>query len=91
MYYNLTFQKMIFAFQKMKLFQLGGNEMAKAKTNTELCKGCRLCVGVCPKKAIIPLETVNKKGYEIIRVDEDLCIGCGMCYKICPDYVFTVE
>ena len=66
-------------------------DMAKAKANTELCKGCRLCVGVCPRKAIVPLTTVNKKGYEIIRVDEDLCIGCGMCAKMCPDYVFTVE
>ena len=65
--------------------------MAKAKATTELGKGCRLCVGVCPRKAIVPLTTVNKKGYEIIRVDEDLCIGCGMCYKMCPDYVFTVE
>ena len=65
--------------------------MAKAKANTELCKGCRLCVGVCPRKAIVPLTTVNKKGYEIIRIDEEACIGCGMCYKMCPDYVVTVE
>jgi len=65
--------------------------MAKATPNTDLCKGCRLCVGVCPKHAIIPLTEVNKKGYEIIKVDQDLCIGCGMCYRMCPDYVFTVE
>ena len=64
--------------------------MAKAKVDAELCKGCRLCVGACPKHAIIPLETVDKKGYEIIRVDEELCIGCGICYKVCPDYVFRV-
>ena len=62
--------------------------MAKAKPNTELCKGCRLCVGACPKQAIIPLEEVNKKGYQIIRVDEEKCIG--MCYKTCPDCVFTI-
>ena len=65
--------------------------MAKAILDIELCKGCRLCVGICPKKAIIPLEKVNKKGYEITKVDEDLCIGCGMCYKICPDYVYTIK
>ena len=65
--------------------------MAKAKANTELCKGCRLCVNNCPRNAIIPLEKVNKKGYEIIEVDQELCIGCGICYKVCPDYVFTVE
>lgn len=65
--------------------------MAKAKANVELCKGCRLCAANCPRKAIVPLETVNKKGYEIIRINEELCIGCGICYKVCPDYVFTVE
>lgn len=65
--------------------------MAVAKTNTNLCKGCRLCVGVCPKGAIEATTEVNKKGYDVIRVNEDLCIGCGMCYKMCPDYVFTIE
>ncbi|MDO5409634.1 MAG: 4Fe-4S binding protein [Lachnospiraceae bacterium] len=63
---------------------------AKAKTDSALCKGCRLCVGVCPKDAIEPLTEVNKKGYEIVRVNEELCIGCGQCYKICPDYVFSI-
>ncbi len=62
----------------------------KAITDTSLCKGCRLCVGACPKQAIEPLTELNKKGYEIIRVNEDLCIGCGMCYTMCPDYVFTI-
>lgn len=65
--------------------------MAKAICNTELCKGCRLCVGVCPVQAIEPLTELNQKGYEIIRVDADKCVGCARCYKICPDYVFTVE
>lgn len=64
--------------------------MAIAKANIELCKGCRLCVKACPKQAIEALEEVNKKGYQIIRVDEDKCIGCGICYKTCPDCVFTV-
>lgn len=65
--------------------------LAKAKADLSLCKGCRLCVELCPTKAIIPLETVNKKGYKVIKIEEDKCIGCGICYKTCPDYVFTVE
>ena len=50
---------------------------AKASADVSLCKGCRLCVGACPVQAIEPLEEINKKGYEIIRIHEDTCIGCG--------------
>lgn len=63
----------------------------KAYADISLCKGCRLCVGACPKGAIEPLTELNKKGYEIIRIDEEKCIGCGQCYTICPDYVFTIK
>lgn len=63
----------------------------KSKADVAYCKGCHLCIGNCPVQAIIPLTEVNKKGYEVIRVDEGKCIGCGGCYKICPDYVFTIE
>lgn len=64
--------------------------MKKATADTKLCKGCRLCVAQCPKNAIIPLKTINKKGYEIIEIDTEKCIGCGTCYRVCPDYVFTI-
>lgn len=42
--------------------------MAKAKANTELCKGCRLCVRACPKHAIIPLEEVNKRAIRLSKL-----------------------
>lgn len=64
---------------------------AKAKADTSLCKGCRLCVGACPKDAITPLTELNSKGYETIHIEEEKCIGCGHCYTICPDYVFTIK
>lgn len=64
---------------------------AKATADTSLCKGCRLCVEACPVHAIIPTKEINKKGYEIIEIDQDSCIGCGNCYTMCPDYVFTIE
>lgn len=42
--------------------------MAKAKADTDLCKGCRLCVGVCPVKAIKPLTEVNKRAMRSLEL-----------------------
>ncbi|MEG1758351.1 MAG: 4Fe-4S binding protein [Oscillospiraceae bacterium] len=66
-------------------------EKRLAHADVSLCKGCRLCVGVCPVKAIIPLTEINNKGYPIIKIDTEKCIGCGNCYRMCPDYVFEVR
>ena len=57
------------------------------KFNDDLCKGCDLCVWVCPKK-ILKLDEarVNAKGYNPAAcVDLAGCIGCAMCAQICPD------
>ncbi len=56
------------------------------------CKGCSLCVPVCPKH-ILALSSLrfNAKGYPPIEVtDMDKCTGCRQCAVICPDVVFTV-
>jgi len=57
------------------------------------CKGCELCITVCPVKIIALDETGNNaKGYAPACVKElDKCIGCGFCAIICPDVVITVE
>ena len=64
--------------------------MEKIKMRTELCKGCFLCVSVCPVGALSPSGVLGAKGYEIAKVDQEKCIQCGSCYRMCPDYVFEV-
>jgi len=67
--------------------------MAKLTINENACKGCGLCVLVCPKKILeLHREKLNSKGYHPISVtDESACIGCASCARMCPDLVFTVE
>ena len=57
-----------------------------------LCKGCDLCVVICPKKILdTDKERVNAKGYNpAICFNIDECIACAMCAKICPDSVISV-
>ena len=58
----------------------------------ERCKGCELCVSVCPKKILALHKTkFNAKGYHPAGVtDPDSCIGCGNCAVMCPDGVISV-
>jgi len=64
--------------------------MDKIKLRTNLCKGCFLCVHVCPTGALEPAGVLGEKGYEIVKVDQEKCVQCGSCYKMCPDYVFEI-
>ena len=67
--------------------------MAKVTFNIELCKGCGLCVGACPKKIVkLDSEKINAKGYHPATVTEsEKCIGCAFCATMCPDCIIKVE
>ncbi len=69
--------------------------MAKAKgaivVDTEVCKGCGVCVSVCPVKVIELADEVNGKGYHYAYMRHpDACIGCANCGVVCPDTCITV-
>jgi 2-oxoglutarate ferredoxin oxidoreductase subunit delta len=67
--------------------------MAKGRViiDQEKCKGCNICVVVCPVKCLQLDETkVNKKGYNPAEQHEDTCIGCTSCAVMCPDSCIEV-
>ena len=59
--------------------------MAKVTFREERCKGCGLCVEVCPKKIVeLNKHQLNSKGYHPAGVtDQEQCIGCAFCATIC--------
>jgi len=67
--------------------------MAKVTFNDNLCKGCGLCVEVCPKQIIaIAKDKINAKGHSPACItDQSKCIACAFCAMMCPDCVITVE
>ena len=67
--------------------------MPKVTFNTDICKGCGLCVQACPKKIlVIAADKINIKGHSPAEMtDPEKCIGCAFCATMCPDCVITVE
>ena len=67
--------------------------MNKLTFRTDNCKGCGLCVDVCPKGVLALAEDViNKKGHHPVEcTDMSECIGCASCYMMCPDCIIKVE
>lgn len=59
---------------------------------SELCKGCALCVAVCPKHVLaLDRSVVNGLGYHPVQLtDGSACTSCALCARICPDAVFAV-
>lgn len=54
--------------------------------NTIYCKGCEICVQVCPKDILV----INDRQKAVVQNVES-CTGCLSCEIYCPDFAITVE
>ena len=66
--------------------------MDKIKLNGSWCKGCGLCIEICPKNVYDRESKVSTKGFrEIIIKNPDTCNQCQLCELLCPDLAITIE
>lgn len=65
--------------------------MPKMEVDVDKCKGCYLCIQVCPKKCIEKSDKFSKTGYFPAKDSkEGCCIACLACAHICPDLAIRV-
>ena len=56
-----------------------------------LCKGCGLCMEMCPVDVLKWSEELGVYSTPIVEcVDIGKCIGCGKCMLVCPDCAILV-
>ncbi|TAK29872.1 MAG: 4Fe-4S dicluster domain-containing protein, partial [Chloroflexota bacterium] len=55
------------------------------------CKGCEICVTVCPVDALQVSEQTNEWGYHYPALKaEGICTACKACALMCADLVIEV-
>ena len=60
--------------------------------DTDGCKGCGLCVSVCPKNVLEISSDVNVKRYfPAYQARPEYCIFCAICCTMCPDVAITIS
>ncbi|MBD3253713.1 MAG: FAD-dependent oxidoreductase [Candidatus Lokiarchaeota archaeon] len=68
-----------------KTLEVEGATANLPEWNKELCKGCEVCIKVCPYNAI---KKTQEDDIEIIRA---LCKGCGTCAATCTKKAITIK
>jgi 2-oxoglutarate ferredoxin oxidoreductase subunit delta len=71
-----------------------GSDMTQGRIviDSKCCKGCELCIGVCPQHVIRMSDSFNARGYHPAQLVDaaGACTGCGVCAIVCPDVAITV-
>ncbi len=66
--------------------------MPSVRVLSEFCKGCRLCVSVCPRKVLEMSGKLNRLGVRTAWPLRDKeCSGCLNCVVICPDAAIEIR
>lgn len=55
------------------------------------CKGCGICIKVCPVKALSFGEDLGVFATPVPEINLEKCIACGKCTQFCPDAAIKVS
>ena len=61
------------------------SQKARVIINETWCKGCEICVDICPLDVLVMEDFVARVK------DIDQCTGCMMCELLCPDFAIVVH
>jgi 2-oxoglutarate ferredoxin oxidoreductase subunit delta len=60
--------------------------------DTFLCKGCGVCVEMCPRKVFEWSKELSEKGVHYpVPVNAEKCVKCKLCELLCPDFAIAVR
>ena len=64
----------------------GAGEKLDIEIVPEWCKGCDICVRICPERCL----ALNSEQV-VVLIDREACTGCRLCEWLCPDFAIAVR
>ena len=58
---------------------------AYVEIESNLCKGCNLCIEACPVNVLRISDKLNVMGYHPVEYTGSGCTGCSICFYVCPE------
>ena len=67
-------------------------KVSRIHINQKWCKGCYVCLEVCPQKVFEKSKEVSEKGFNPVFVAHpEQCTACLQCEMLCPDLAINVQ
>lgn len=64
---------------------MGTNSKGHVEIEVDQCKGCGVCVEVCPPGVLELAEELSPYGVHAAQYKGEGCTGCSICYYVCPE------
>jgi 2-oxoglutarate ferredoxin oxidoreductase subunit delta len=65
--------------------------MTRLEINPAWCKGCYICVSVCPRQVLtIDRERWTGAYHPVVVAQLERCTACRNCELLCPDLALQV-
>lgn len=71
-------------------FIVGKNKNRVFVVDRGRCKGCNICVAICPYDAIFMSKEKSHRGF-IYPIENTKCTACKQCCPACPDFALSVH
>jgi NAD-dependent dihydropyrimidine dehydrogenase PreA subunit len=69
----------------MNMSPVDGKPDTKLHLEQDLCKGCGLCIHLCPRDVLTHSSNLNRLGFRYVEYVGEGCNGCGICFHTCPE------